>query len=255
MYPYIRICDEKVSIYSVCVLLGAGVSLLLLTKLLRRKQLLSTYMPLFAVSLFGLLFGAKLFGVLSKGIVNLVEVGRFDLYDSLLNSGIVYWGGLLGMLATLQIACNFRQCDFGEISDILGIVIPLFHVFGRMGCYFVGCCYGREYTGLLAMPYRIGWDGEWMLRFPTQLAEVVLELSLFAIHFLRYSRQKQHGRVSLLFRYLLIYSVFRFVIEFYRGDAVRGVFHGISFSQIVCIMVLVGLSVYYKNKKHRRKCG
>lgn len=253
MYPYIRICDEKVSIYSVCVLLGAGVSLLLLTKLLRRKQLLSIYMPLVAVSLFGLLLGAKLFGVLSKGIVNLAQVGRFDVYDSVLNSGIVYWGGLLGMLATLRIACHFRKRDFGEVSDILGIVIPLFHVFGRMGCYFVGCCYGCEYTGLLALPYRIGWDGEWMLRFPTQLAEVALELSLFTIHFLQYFRERQHGKTSLLFRYLLIYSVCRFVIEFYRGDAVRGVFHGISFSQIVCIMVLVGLSVYYK--KHRRKCG
>lgn len=253
MYPYIRICDEKVSIYSVCVLLGAGVSLLLLTKLLRRKQLLCTYMPLFAISLFGLLLGAKLFGVLSKGIVNLVEVGRFDLYDSLFNSGVVYWGGLLGMLVALQITCHFRKREFGEISDILGVIIPLFHAFGRLGCYFVGCCYGCEYTGILALPYRIGWEGEWLLRFPTQLAEVVLELLLFAIHFLLYFHARQHGKTSLLFRYLLIYSIFRFVIEFYRGDTVRGVFHGISFSQIVCITVLGCLAVYYK--KHRRKCG
>lgn len=247
MYPFVEFFGTSVPVYSVCVLLGASITSLLLAYLLRKKLLLSKYMPIALGASFGAVLGARLFGILSKGIYNLCLTGTFNLADSVRKSGIVYLGGLLGLLFMIWVLCHFKERKFGEISDILGIVIPLFHGFGRIGCYFAGCCYGCEYSGFLALPYRISVDGAWVMRIPTQLWESAFEFAIFAIHMTKYTRAK--GNMALLFRYMLTYSAFRFVLEFFRGDDMRGVLYGISFSQVVCVVILICLWVQYKNKK------
>ncbi len=247
MCPFVDFFGLLVPVYSACVLSGASITFLLLAYLLRKKRMLSKYMPIALGASFGVILGARLFGILSMCIFDLCLTGMFNPVDSMRSSGIVYLGGLLGLLFTTWIMCHFKERKFEEISDILGIVIPLFHAFGRIGCYFAGCCYGCEYFGFLALPYRIGMDGAWMMRFPTQLMESAFEFIIFAIHITEYT--KVEGQRSLLFRYMFAYSVFRFVLEFYRGDDMRGVLYGISFSQIVCVAILIFLFVQYKNKK------
>ena len=47
-----------------------------------------------------------------------------------------------------------------------------------------------------------------------------------------------------MYLYLIAYAIFRFVIEFFRGDAVRGGFGPLSFSQVVSLLILVWLAVF-----------
>jgi len=44
--------------------------------------------------------------------------------------------------------------------------------------------------------------------------------------------------------YMMSYGIFRFIIENYRGDMIRGVWYGISTSQYISIMVVIG-GVWY----------
>ena len=54
---------------------------------------------------------------------------------------------------------------------------------------------------------------------------------------------------QILVWYLLLYSIWRFIIEFWRGDDVRGVFGWISFSQIICIGITFGIFTYKRRKE------
>lgn len=243
MYPFIPIGGEQISVYSLCTCAGASVMFLMLSKMLRKKLLLSKYIGITPFALLGVLTGAIGFGILSNCLAVLLNEGTIDWENCIKNAGIVYLGGLLGGLGAIRIACCIKERDFREIADILGIVIPLFHAFGRIGCFFAGCCYGKEYTGFLAIPYRVDISGEWIMRFPTQLLEAAFEFVVFLIHFIRYHKNPTAYN-SLLNQYLVCYCIFRFVIEFWRGDEMRGVFCGVSFSQAVCVVILVVLFVH-----------
>lgn len=117
-----------------------------------------------------MLIGAKSFGFLCKLLVNYTLTGIWKWEESLFNSGIVYLGGLLGYLAMLRTLCCFKERNWLEISDITAVVIPLFHAFGRVGCFLARCCYGKESHSIISIPYRTVLEDEiGSNRIPVQL--------------------------------------------------------------------------------------
>jgi phosphatidylglycerol:prolipoprotein diacylglycerol transferase len=118
-----------------------------------------------------------------------------------------------------------REIDFKDITDILVPSVLLFHVFGRLGCFFAGCCYGRETTWAIAINGLI----------PVQLIEsgfnllILMEILLF---------RPERERPGVLFpMYLTVYACGRFLLEFMRGDASRGAFLIFSTSQWISVSV------------------
>ncbi len=249
MYPYFYIGEIRFSTYASCIFVGAVLSVALLTFFWRSKKMLHIFMPSLAIGFIGLALGAKLFGIISKSIYNKVETGNWDMNDSIFNSGIVYWGGLIGFLVAIYLTCRLRKKDFSDIANSLAVVIPLFHGFGRLGCYFAGCCYGRRYDGLFSLPYRLGLDGEWEERLPVQLIEAGFEFALFVILFRLYLQRRQNKELHFINFYLVLYSIFRFLIEFFRGDNVRGVIVWLSFSQIISMIVLITIIIIIIRKR------
>ncbi|MCI6997027.1 MAG: prolipoprotein diacylglyceryl transferase [Eubacterium sp.] len=245
------IAGEKFPTYILINALGIYITFLFLSILLLNQLLFRKYMPLVLWSVIGLVIGAKTFGILSKVLYNLYELNYFSLQDSIKNCGIVYLGGLFGFLGMLWMLCKLKRYDFGEIGNMLAISIPLFHSIGRVGCYFGGCCYGIEYQGVVAMLYRIEENGEYVMRFPTQISESLFEMSMFVIFFVLYRKKKNKKDGRFLMLYLISYLCFRIVIEFYRGDLDRGVFGKISFSQIVCVLVIVYIIIIYYFKRRK----
>ena len=56
-------------------------------------------------------------------------------------------------------------------------MIPIMHAFGRVGCFFAGCCYGRPYKGFGAVTFPEGSQGpSGVSLFPVQLVEAILVL-------------------------------------------------------------------------------
>lgn len=158
--------------------------------------------------------------------------------------GVTFSGGLVGALLTYFIGYWFlfkkeRYNVFHYLNYIItGVVIT--HAFGRIGCFLGGCCYGKETTSWLGINYPVDqmWDGtKWVdvyaKVYPTQLFEAGFLLILFIVLF--FFIKKHQLKI-----YLISYGVFRFLIEFMRGDD-RGntIFGIISPSQFLSIVMIV----------------
>lgn len=213
-------------------------------------------MQILFFSFCGMVVGAKIFGFLT-GIYRDIGLGKLITVDSLLDTGIVFYGGLLGGIGVYAFCLKVRPIGVDKQAlDILAVCIPLFHSITRIGCFLSGCCYGKVYTGPLSIKYIVSIDGciDINSRFPVQLMEALFEFVLF-IYLLRYLQKDNWKSQRLLIRYLFLYSVGRFCIEFLRGDVRRGLIYGISFSQCVSIIIWVILIGYFKVYKKDKAGG
>ena len=201
--------------------------------------------PVLSLSLLPLYLGAKLFGVLSLGSYRLALGLPFDLPLLMEDSGIVFYGGMLFYLLSVKLSIRrFVLYKRASAWGLTALVVPLFHGFARIGCYFGRCCYGVVCEGALFAPF-------FEHRLPVQLMESGFNFLLFAALFLLFCR-RQRSRGKLVRVYLWAYATFRFLIEFFRDDAARGGFGPLSFSQWVSLGILLGL-VIRAILRHRRK--
>ena len=179
---------------------------------------------LFAVAF--LLIGSRLLFVMTY----LTEIRSFgDLIFYILNGGIVFYGGLLGAIFGIWLCAKIRREDVGVFYNFCTPAFPLFHFWGRIGCFFAGCCYGIESH----FGFPMAFDPE-VTRFPVQLTESACNLLIFTSLMLV---SKYNKKTNLLRLYLIEYSVVRFILEFFRGDNVRGIWGGLSTSQIISMLI------------------
>lgn len=200
------------------------------------------------ISLISLILFAKLFGCLS-GIYRDFGMGISISWESVRTTGIVFYGGLIGLLASYTICNKFTKQD-RYILDIVAVCIPLFHSITRVGCFLGGCCFGAKSNTAFSLTYTTTVMGEIVTadRIPIQLVEAFFNICLFVYLLVLFSKE-DWKRKGLLRRYLLIYSIGRFVLEFWRGDIVRGVICGVSFSQMISVLIWIYLISTYKKFK------
>lgn len=218
---------------TVGLLAAAGCAVLIC---LRERLDWPALFPIYSLSLLPLYLGAKLFGILSLGTYRLGLGQPADLVSLAKDSGIVFYGGLLFFLLSVKL-CIRRFVLYKRASGwgLTALMVPLFHGFARIGCYFGRCCYGVVCGGALCAPF-------FEHRLPVQLMESGFNFLLFvALLWLFYYRPKTRGKLVRI--YLWAYGAFRFLIEFWRDDAVRGGFGPLSFSQWVSLGILVALAL------------
>jgi phosphatidylglycerol:prolipoprotein diacylglycerol transferase len=141
-----------------------------------------------------------------------------------------------------------HKMPIGRVSDLAapGIAIGLF--FGRMGCFFNGCCYGKETDSRFGMvfprwsvPWRAQLDagrihpGEAMHAVhPTQLYEALACLVISALlYFVVRPRKRKDGEVIAALA--VFYGVARFAVEALRDDD-RGVLSSEGWSRTVGLL-------------------
>ena len=202
-------------------------------------------LPCMMVSFIPLYAGAKLFGFLSLTLYRLQYGIALDK-TVFTNAGIVFYGGLLAYLASAWFLVRRFLPDRKPLAwDIVGTTVPLFHGCARIGCYVGGCCYGVDCSSELCVRFFSG-------RLPVQLIESCFNFLLFdALAILLFRATKLRGRITFL--YLLCYAVFRFGIEFFRADVIRGGVGPLSFSQIVSLGILVFLACAHGRRMIRIK--
>ena len=257
MNTFVQFLWDHVLTYSVMAAIGILAAFFCALFLyVRREQNWVRQLFLMIASLAGLYAGAKLFGVISYG-THLYQRGEsFTLVYLFKQSGIVFYGGLLGYFLTFWILSKHLLPRRRLGRDIVAVTTPLFHGFARIGCYlgrdyndfgeivWHPCCYGVQYPDSAFCAHF--WDN----RLPVQLIESAFNFLLFAVLlvlFLRETRAERRGR--MVYFYLIAYAIFRFIIEFFRGDAVRGGFGPFSFSQVVSLLILFWVAVCLLLKK------
>lgn len=210
----------------------------------------------FAVA--GLFFGAKLLYMMTvlPNVIEYYDYFSVHIKDALiyLFGGYVFYGGLLGALLFYYFFCKYMEYSFLQFTNLFVPVIPLIHSFGRIGCFFAGCCYGIAYHGRFAVTFPEHpdiIDLHITSRFPIQLFEAGCNLILAAI--LLFFGRKPRREGFFLGTYLISYGILRFALEFLRGDIERGILLGISTSQWISLMLIpIGIVCLTKNHTHTR---
>lgn len=244
MLPYITIFNKQIPSYGLAVLLGFLLSLVYFTRIMRKKKALQADAELaFIYGAVGAFVGAKLLYILTvlpEFIAQLPYLfSETELFlQKYLSGGLVFYGGLYGALAAVWLYCRAARLSF---SDMVGRLLPVFtliHAFGRVGCFCVGCCYGcvSERFGIAFVNSQIAPNGVPLL--PVQLYEAGFELLLFALLAVRAFRER--NGICSVGLYFLLYGSLRFVLEFWRGDAIRGFIGTLSTSQVISVVTIAG---------------
>jgi phosphatidylglycerol:prolipoprotein diacylglycerol transferase len=116
--------------------------------------------------------------------------------------------------------------------------VALAQGFGRIGCLLAGCCYGLETNSSLGIIFHDSHVAPNEVRLiPTQLISSGLDFLNFIVLLAIAKRKKADGQVAGF--YLIFYSIGRFVLEFFRGDLIRGSVGSLSTSQFISIFLMV----------------
>jgi phosphatidylglycerol:prolipoprotein diacylglycerol transferase len=139
------------------------------------------------------------------------------------HGGLSWYGGLIfGSISSL-IFLKISRAGLLKTLDVIAPHIALAQSIGRIGCLLNGCCGGTA-----------------IHRVPVQIISSLLLLSMFFL--LRFKLRKEHFTGQIIFTYLLMYSVKRFIIEFYRTDNPLIFWHFTLFHILSAALFLFSLS-------------
>ncbi|KAB1441112.1 prolipoprotein diacylglyceryl transferase [Pseudodesulfovibrio senegalensis] len=168
------------------------------------------------------------------------------------NGGLVFSGGLAGGVLAGWLTLR-KQPHKMQWADAMAPGLALGQCIGRIGCLMAGCCYGSMCT----LPWAITFTNPQSLAplyrplHPTQLYHSLSGLLTFLILIMVRKRLKRPGDATGLF--LVLFSVQRFVIEFFRADY-RGEIGMFSATQVVTgVFCLLGLILLLKNHARSKR--
>ena len=236
---YILILGKTISFYSILGVVGLLAALLLCIKRRRKYDLQrDDLVNIMAYSVIGIVVGSKLLALICM-IPQFIEYWdkiqwSNEFLQAIMQSGFVFYGGFGGVILAFYIYCRQFGLPFGKVMEMAAPAFPLFHFFGRLGCYTAGCCGGI--------------DG-----FPMQLVEAFGNLAIFAVIIFVQDRRSAFTKTFPL--YMLIYGCMRFALEFFRGDPERGFIGPLSVSQWISAVVVLIAVLILKKDGARGRCG
>jgi len=193
---------------------------------------------------------ALIFGFVGAKLLYCVVEWRYFIENplrALSGQGFVIYGGILGGVTAAIIYCRVKKLSFIRYFDLVAPSLALAQGFGRIGCLLAGCCYGRETDSIFGIVFRHSLYAPNGVRLiPTQIMHSAGNFIIAAVLLLYARKDRKVGRVGAI--YLILYSVTRFSIEFFRGDY-RGVVGVLSTSQFISIiMLIVGVGLFFMDK-------
>lgn len=254
--------------YGVMIVLGLGSALWVAMRLAKFVKLPGEFFyDLAFVCLVAGFVGARIFFI---GL-NWREFLDRPVAMMLSRSGFVFQGGFLGAVPAAYWFIRRKKMPIWTVGDIAAPCLVLAHAFGRIGCFLAGCCYGRvcaEGSGFcVRFPRVLDAKGEDLFSFaymdhlhrglvapeamasapviPTQLIESATNFLICGALLLLWRRRKFQGEIFAC--YLLLYGATRFMLEYLRGDAERGLWLGgaLSTSQIICLATIMAGAIVW----------
>lgn len=269
MYPFFEIFGKTVGSYALLGFVGLFMSTFIAQKLLKRINFIfeDVVLTVLVIGVGMLIGGHLLYGITNSGkiakcfifIINSIKSGTFN-FSIIVNAaqicfgGSVFYGGFIGSLIALVIYNKNADLPVKKtVLDVFAVCVPLFHCFGRIGCFLGGCCYGIESKFGFTAHNELLPEMSDVRRFPIALVESLFNLILFIFLINLFNKKTLHG--SLIYLYTIIYAIGRFIFEFFRGDIIRGIFFELSTSQWISIVFFIISTVILiiKTKKYMQK--
>jgi len=196
-----------------------------------------------AIIIGGLIGGRLLFVVINW------EYYRYNLTRIFVlnEGGLAFQGALAAAFIVGIIAARIKGISFWKGADLFAPYIALGQSIGRIGCFLNGCCYGLVTNDFFGVTF----PGEAFMRIPVQIYSSVC--LFFVALFLIFIRKKCSFKGCLFCMYLIMYSIFRFFIDFLRIDT-PPVFLGLHLAQLISIGTLVfGIALLLILRKRSRR--
>lgn len=242
MHPILfEIYDTKIQSYGFFIALGYISSLLLGIYLAKsRKRATEPFLDLALISI--------LFGVIgARGFFLVTNLQYFEKYPSEIfnfwSGGLVFYGGfIVAMLANI-IYLRWRKIPIAETFDICAPALALGHAIGRIGCLLAGCCHGSTCHWPWAVTMNTDLVDPMLRNIPIHPVQAYESITLIALSMILFFIVKKNrlkaGGASLV--YLMGYSTIRFILEYFRGDSIRGFLlePWISTSQGISIFIFI----------------
>ena len=207
--------------------------------------------------IFGLLLFCLLFGYGGSKLLYIITILPLlaedpALFLSSISNGWVIFGGLLGGILGGWLYCRWKKLPSWKLFDVGMPAVALAQGFGRIGCFFAGCCYGVETSGPIYLEFtHSDYAPNGIHLVPTQLISSAVDFLLFAFLSVYDKKwKKKDGEVLAL--YLILYSGARIIVEFWRGDLIRGSVGIFSTSQFIGLFTLAaGIIIFVLRRKSK----
>ena len=248
MYPYDIL--PGFTLYDLCLALGIFCAVLVFRFFSDRDKISARlYNFILYDALITVVLGYAL-SVFTQALYNWRDEGKFVISAS---TGATFLGGLVGGAAVfIAFYFGIGHFSFGNreniksfrwMTDVAAVCIPAAHSIGRIGCLTAGCCHGIVYETAKWYTFRfliLNAADECIGVFyalPVQLYEALF----LAVLALALGIMKRKNKTNLLPIYMIAYGVWRFLIEYIRGDE-RGttIVDFLSPSQLTSVLMVAG---------------
>ena len=175
-------------------------------------------LTLMVCAIVGVVLGARIGYVLFYGdgyyLSHPLEILAFN------QGGMSFHGGLVGLLIGGAVAARMTRIPFLTLADLGSLAAPIGLFFGRCANFVNGELWGAPTDGPLGVVF--GGAAGMMPRHPSQLYEAVLEgLVIFCVLFALSRKRPPRPQGTFLGAFLVLYGIFRFLIEFVREPDVQ----------------------------------
>ena len=212
---------------------------------LRKKSLSGeTYLNTLFAGLISAIIGGRFLFVISN--LNMFKNNPLEIFYPWIG-GFCLLGSILGILVTIPLYLRKQNIAVLPLADLISLYAPLLQAISRIGCFLAGCCYGIAinpssilsvtFTNLESLaPLNIPLH-------PTQLYSSAASLLIFFI--LQAITTLKKVKVGIIFfLYLLLESIARFTVDFWRADRdiIKSYFSGefpLSLTQLIAISIFV----------------
>ena len=259
MYPYlVRLGGLSVPAYPVLYGLGITLGFVVLLFLATREGIDTRKLAhLILVITLSCILGGRLFYVLhhtSEFTDNWEKAFRLSY------GGQVLYGGLLAGIISVLIFCKLAKLPRNRIFDLMAVATPAGLALGRWACFCRGCCYGRvtDIWCAVKFPKHIDISGQVVgsppfLRHldqtlisassshslavhPAQIYSSLLSAAVFL--FMLWFWKTGFAKGHLVFVYLILYALARFIVEFTRDNQMA--FAGLTVAQVLSMVIGLG---------------
>ncbi len=216
-------------------------------KLIKDKKVLKLFDDLIVYVILGIIVGGRIGYILFYNFKYYLE----NISEILMvwNGGMSFHGGLIGVIIAVFLFSKKHKINSYIFLDLISLAAPIGIFFGRIANFINSELYGKETDVFWSVKF-LAVDN--IQRHPSQIYEAILEgIILFIL--LNYILQKkifsEPGIISALF--LIFYSIFRFLAEFFRvpDDQIGYVIFNFSMGQVISVVFFI-LGTYLFLKKN-----
>ena len=248
----LEIFSLEIRWYSLAYIMGILLGWYLAKKVFINHNIKDKFDDYITYIIIGLILGGRLGYVLFYNFDHYLN-NFFDIFK-VWQGGMSFHGGVIGIIIASILFSRKNNDNVFEYLDIIALVSPIGIFFGRIANFVNSELYGHETSVPWAVQF-ISIDN--LNRHPSQLYEAIFEgiiLFLILIFFWKNEKLKKPGKLSALF--LIYYSFFRFIIEYFRvpDEQLGYIFLNFTMGQLISfIFFIIGLSLYYLKNDIKKK--